>query len=58
MDAILAGGGGIVGKKGALLGHDQSLSDPKPGRLIQTCADLRARKLPRSICGSRLKPLG
>jgi hypothetical protein len=43
MDAVLAGGGGIVGKKGALLGHDQSLSDPKPGRLIQTVIDRRAR---------------
>ena len=58
MDAVLAGGGGIVGDQGALLGHGQSLSDPKPGRLIQTGADLRARKLPRSLCGSRLWSIG
>jgi len=43
MYAVLAGGGGIVGKKGAMLGHDQSLSDPKLGRLIQTVIDRRAR---------------
>ena len=58
MDAVLAGGGGIEGDQGALLGHGQSLSDPKPGRLIQTAAHLRARKLPRSLCGSRLWSIG